>query len=162
MPQQWRTFSEESLHAISGRKPNVMKDRASQTMQKTLPRGPRLIGRSLAARSSPEVVYRNYRKASAGGADSSVIGFNGSVNPSTTVAILRELDAVYGTIFDFGADDGKFLISAAVASAKKAIGVEYAENIGRKLIFDAVVHRIERNHCLGLSVEWVGNDIEQV
>jgi hypothetical protein len=82
----------------------------------------------------------------------------------TTVVILRELDAVYGTIFYFGAGDGKFLISAAAAGAKKAIGVEHAENIGHKLIFDAVVQRIERNHYVGLSVEWqwVGNDIEQV
>jgi predicted RNA methylase len=80
----------------------------------------------------------------------------------TTVAILRELDAVYGTIFDFGAGDGKFLISAAAAGAKNAIGVEYAENIGHKLMFDEVVQRKERNHYLGLSVEWVGNYIEQV
>jgi hypothetical protein len=91
-----------------------------------------------------------------------VIGFHGSVNPSTTVEILRELDAVHGTIFYFSAGDGKFLISAAAGGAKKAIGDEYAENIGHKLIFVAVVQRIESNHYLGLSVEWVGNDIEQV
>ncbi len=135
---------------------------ASQTTQKTMPRGPTLIGRSLAARLSFEVVYRRYWKASAGGADSGVVGFNGGVNPSTTVAILRELDEVYGTILNFGAGDGNFLISAAAAGAKMAIGVEYAENIGHRLIFDAVVQRIERNHYLGLSVEWAGNDIEQV
>jgi predicted RNA methylase len=108
------------------------------------------------------VVYKNYLKASAGGADGGVIGFNGSVNSSITVAILRELDAANGTTFDFGAGDCKFLISAAAAGAKKAIGVEYAENIGHKLIFDAVVQRIESNHYLCLSVEWVGNNIEQV
>jgi hypothetical protein len=69
---------------------------------------------------------------------------------------------VYVSIFYFGAGDGKFLISAAAAGVKKAIGVEYAENIEHKLIFDAVVQRIERNHYLGLSIKWVGNDIEQV
>ncbi len=103
-----------------------------------------MIGRSLAARLSPEVIYRNYRKASAGGADGGVIGFNGSVNPSTTVAIMRELDAAYETIFYFGTGDGKVLISASPAGAKKAVGVEYAENIGHKLIFDAVVQLKER------------------
>ncbi len=91
-----------------------------------------------------------------------MIGFYRSVNPSTTVAILRELDAAYGTIFYFGAGDGIFLISAAAAGAKKTIGVEYAEKLGHKLISDAVVQRIERNHYLCMSVERVGNDIEQV
>ena len=47
-----------------------------------------------------------------------------------------------GTIFDFGACDSKFLISAAAAGAEQAIGVEYAENIGHKLLFDAVVQQI--------------------
>jgi hypothetical protein len=89
-----------------------------------MPRGPKSIGRSLAARLSPEVVFRNYQKASAGGADGGVIGFNGSVNPSTTVAIPRELDAAYGTIFYFGAGDGKFVISAAAAGANRAIRVD--------------------------------------
>ncbi len=106
-------------------------------------------------------VFREYRRASAGGADSSVIGFNGSVNPSSTNGLLREF-AKDETIFDFGAGNGKFLISAAAVGSKQAIGVGYANIIGRKLLFDAVVQRIERIHNLSLSVEWVGNDIEQV
>jgi hypothetical protein len=77
-----------------------------------------------------------------------VIGFNGSVNPSSTSAILRKLDANDRNIVDFGAGDGKFLISAAAAGAEQVIGVEYAENIGHKLLFDAVVRRIGRNHNL--------------
>jgi predicted RNA methylase len=87
-------------------------------------------------------------------------GFNVSVNPSSTNAILCKLDAKDRTIFDFGAGDGKFLISAAAAGAEQAIGVEYADNIGHRLLFDAVVQRIECNPCL--PVEWVGNDIKQV
>jgi hypothetical protein len=107
-------------------------------------------------------VFREYRRASAEGADSGVIGFNGSVNPSSTNTLLRESGANDETIFDFGAGDGKFLISAAAIGAKQRIGVEYADNIGHKLLFDAVVQRIERSHNLSLSIEWVGNDIEQV
>ncbi len=69
--------------------------------------GPR-AERSNMHRLGAAVVFREYRRSSAGGADSGVIGFNGSVNPSSTNALLRELDAKNGPIFDFVAGDGKF------------------------------------------------------
>ncbi len=101
--------------------------------------GPR-AERSNIHRLGAAAVFREYRKASADGADSGVIGFNGSVNPSSTNALLRELDAKDETVFDFGAGDDKFLILAAAAGAKQAIGVEYANNIGHThWLFDAVV-----------------------
>ncbi len=91
---------------------------------------------------SHNAIFRLFRSASAGGADSGVIGVNGSVNSSSARAILHELDAKNRTILDFGAGDGKFLICAAVAGANPAIGIEFGENIGHKLLFGAVVHSI--------------------
>ncbi len=37
---------------------------------------------------------------------------------------------------------GQFLVAAICAGARKAIGVEFPENTGYKLVLDAVVHRI--------------------
>ncbi len=79
---------------------------------------------------SHNAIFRLFWSASvAGGADSGVIGVNGSVNSSSARAILHELDAKNRTILDFGAGDGKFLICAAVAGANHAIEIEFFENI---------------------------------
>ncbi len=111
---------------------------------------------------SHNAIFRLFRSASGGGADSGVIGVNGSVNSSSARAILHELDAKNRTILDFGAGDGKFLICASVAGANHAIGIEFAENIGHKLLFDAVVHCILRRYSFRPSVEWIGLNIDQV
>jgi predicted RNA methylase len=111
---------------------------------------------------SQNAIFRLFRSASAGGADSGVIGVNGSVNSSSARAILHELDAKNRTILDFGAGDGKFLICAAVAGANHTIGIEFGENIGPKLLFDAVVHSILRRYSLRPSVQWIGMNIDQV
>ena len=111
---------------------------------------------------SHNAIFRLFRSASGGGADSGVIGVNGSVNSSSARAILHELDAKNRTILDFGAGDGKFLICASVAGANHAIGIEFAENIGHKLLFDAVVHCILRRYSFRPSVQWIGLNIDQV
>jgi hypothetical protein len=111
---------------------------------------------------SHNAIFRLFRSASAGGADFGVIGVNGSVNSSSARAILHELDAKNRTILDFGAGDGKFLICASVAGANHAIGIEFAENIGHKLLFDAVVHCILRRYSFRPSVQWIGLNIDQV
>jgi hypothetical protein len=111
---------------------------------------------------SHNAIFRLFRSASGGGADSGVIGVNGSVNSSSARAILHELDAKNRTILDFGAGDGKFLICASVAGANHAIGIEFAENIGHKLLLDAVVHCILRRYSFRPSVQWIGLNIDQV
>jgi hypothetical protein len=51
---------------------------------------------------------------------------------------------------------------ASVAGANHAIGIEFAENIGHKLLFDAVVHCILRRYSFRPSVQWIGLNIDQV
>jgi hypothetical protein len=107
-------------------------------------------------------IFRLFWSASAGGADSGVIGFNGSVNSLSARAILHELDSKNRTVLDHGAGDGKFLICAAVVGAQQAIGIEFAENIGHQLLFDAIVHGILRRYSFRPSVQWIGLNIDQV
>ncbi len=111
---------------------------------------------------SHNAIFRLFWSASAGGADSGVIGVNGSVNSSSARAVLHELDAKNRILLDFGSEDGKFLICAAVAGANHAIGIEFGKNIGHKLLFDAVVHSILRRHSFRPSVQWIGLNIDKV
>ena len=113
--------------------------------------------------SSPEMltskkVFGEFKTTSGGGADSAWRGVNGSANPASTIAILQELGV---DVFDFGAGDGKFLVAAA-ASGRKATGVELPENTGHKMLFEAVVKRINRKYGVQLRVQWIGNNIDAV
>ena len=107
-------------------------------------------------------VFSIFKYMSGGGADNSLIGTNGSCNAASTITILHELGAEDRIVFDFGAGDAKFLICAAVSGAKRAIGVEFPENVGHQLLFDAVVQRISQLYGILLPVTWIGMDIDEV
>jgi hypothetical protein len=63
---------------------------------------------------------------------------------------------------DLGAGDGKFLISAIAAGANQAIRIEFAENKGHKLLFDALVQRLQNKYSICLPVEWIGCETNEV
>ena len=97
-----------------------------------------------------------------GGADGNVIGLNGSVNARSATNILNELEADGKIVFDFGAGEGRFLIAAICSGARNAIGVEFPENTGYKLVLDAVVYRIALTHNIVLEPCWIGQNIDEV
>ena len=79
-------------------------------------------------------IFRKYKRIT-GGADGSVTGLNGSIRPLDLVRILGALE-IQGREFqviDFGAGDGRVLVSAIVqpiivGSATKATGYELPDN----------------------------------
>ncbi len=73
-----------------------------------------------------------------GEADGGVKGVNGSINPLTVFCMLMAMKVRGRTVFDFGCSEGRCLLSAALQGARKAIGVEFPENIGYQYLFDAV------------------------
>jgi len=79
--------------------------------------GSRVVGR----------IFRIYKKIT-GGADGSVAGLNGSIRPLDLVRILGALEIQGREFIDFGAGDGRVLLSAILGSAKKASGYELPVN----------------------------------
>ncbi len=53
------------------------------------------------------------------------------------------------------------MLSAALQGARKAIGVEFSENIGYQYFFDAVRKSIQRSYGV-LPAEWIGRNIDRV
>jgi len=84
-------------------------------------------------------VFAIFKSVTAGGADGSIKGVNGSVNAVSTKLILDSLRVNGGVVCDLGAADGKFMICAFLAGARQVLGVEFAENIGYKMVLEAVV-----------------------
>jgi hypothetical protein len=107
-------------------------------------------------------VFLRVFESVSGGADGNVIGLNGSVNARSATNILNELEADGKIVFDFGAGEGRFLIAAICSGARKAIGVEFPENTGYKLVLDAVVYRIALTHNIVLEPCWIGQNIDEV
>jgi len=106
-------------------------------------------------------LYNLYRRLSGGGADGRVTGVNGSINPLAVLAVLMAMRVAGRTVFDFGCSEGRFLLSAALQGARKAVGVELPENIGYRFLFDAVRKSMQSSSVV-LSAEWIGRDIDQV
>ena len=72
-------------------------------------------------------IFRKYKRIT-GGADGSVTGLNGSIRPLDLVRILGALEIQGREFIDFGAGDGRVLVSAIVGSATKATGYELPDN----------------------------------
>ena len=106
-------------------------------------------------------LYNFYRRVSGGGADGRVMGVNGSVNPRSVHSILCAMQVPGRTVFDFGCSEGRFLLSAALQGACKAVGVELPENVGYRFLFDSVKKTLESS-AVHLFAEWIGLNIEQV
>jgi hypothetical protein len=110
-------------------------------------------------------IYRLFEKA-CGGADGGVLGVNGSINPFSLYTVLKEMDIGGRNFVDFGAGQGRALISAIILGAREAFGVELPQNINHEFVFIAV-HKLMTN--LGLhpslplsNAEWHPEDIDHV
>ena len=110
--------------------------------------------------------FRIYRKIT-GGADGSVAGLNGSIRPLDLVRILGALEIQGREFIDFGAGDGRVLVSAILGSATKASGYELPENRAHRTILHAVLRSIEKETDSGVeffeaAVHWIGRDINRL
>ena len=90
-------------------------------------------------------VYHTYRRVSGEGADGRVKGVNGSINPLAVFCMLMAMKVGGRTVF--GCSEGRFLLSAALQGARKAIGVEFPENIlvGYQYLFDADSYAVRKS-----------------
>jgi hypothetical protein len=107
-------------------------------------------------------VFAIFKSVTAGGADGSIKGVNGSVNAVSTKLILDSLRVNGGVVCDLGAADGKFMICAFLAGARQVLGVEFAENIGYKMVLEAVVRRMKQEYGIEFNLDWIGSAIEDV
>ena len=107
-------------------------------------------------------VFRVFKSISAGGADGSIIGVNGSVNGVSTKLILDILQVDGKVVCDIGAADGKWMVCAALAGARQVVGVEFAQNVGYKMVLEAVVKRMKQEHDIEFNLDWIGSAIEDV
>jgi hypothetical protein len=111
-------------------------------------------------------IFRIYKKIT-GGADGSVAGLNGSIRPLDLVRILGALEIQGRKFIDFGAGDGRVLVSAILGSATKASGYELPENKAHRTILQAVLRYIEKETDSGVeffeaAVHWIGRDIDRL
>ncbi len=45
------------------------------------------------------------------------------------------------------------------AGAQRVFGVEFAENIGYKMVLEAVVRRMKKEYGIELNLDWIGSAI---
>ena len=107
-------------------------------------------------------VFAIFKSVTAGGADGSIKGVNGSINAGSTKLILDSLRVNGGVVCDLGAADGKFMICAFLAGARQVLGVEFAENIGYQMVLEAVVRRMKQEYGIEFNLDWIGSAIEDV
>ncbi len=103
-----------------------------------------------------------FKSVTAGGAYGSVRGVNGSINAASANLILDLLRVKGNVVGDLGAADGKFMVCALLAGAKRVIGVEFAENKGYQMVLDAVVEKLMQEYGIESNLEWISSDIEDV
>ena len=107
-------------------------------------------------------VLRIYKQVTAGGADGGVKGVNGSINAVATQLVLDSLGVDGKVVCDIGAADGKFMVCAVLAGAQRVVGVEYSENVGYKLVFEAVKRQMLQEYDIQFNTHWIGSAIEEV
>jgi hypothetical protein len=103
-----------------------------------------------------------FKSVTAGGADGSVRGVNGSINAASANLILDLLRVKGNVVGDLGAADGKFMVCAFFAGVKRVIGVEFAKNREYKIVLNAVVEKLMQEYGIESNLEWIGSDIEDV
>lgn len=107
-------------------------------------------------------VLRIYKQITAGGADGGIKGVNGSINAVATQLVLDSLGVNGKIVCDIGAADGKFMICAFLAGAQRVVGVEFLENVGYKLVFEAVKRQMLQEYDIQFNTHWIGSAIEEV
>ena len=109
-----------------------------------------------------EAIFSCFRALTLGGIHGGWRGFNGTVNARSTNALLRCLHAYDQKVFDMGAAQGIFMLCAGAAGAREVLGIEFAENIGQKLVFDAIINRLMDTYNVALPLERHAGDIDEV
>ena len=107
-------------------------------------------------------VFAVFKSVTAGGADGGVRGVNGTVNGVSTKLIMDLLRVKGNVVCDVGAADGKFMVCAWLAGAQRVFGVEFAENIGYKMVLAAVVEKLKQEYNIEFNLDWIGGDIADV
>ena len=78
-----------------------------------------------------------------------------------SMALVVHAMALFGSNFvDFGAADGRAMLSAWVSGAGSVVGFELPDNKSQKLVFDAVLARLP--HRAISSTKWLASDIAMV
>jgi len=107
-------------------------------------------------------VFAVFKSVTAGGADGGVRGVNGTVNGVSTKLIMDLLRVKGNVVCDVGAADGKFMVCAWLTGAQRVFGVEFAENIGYKMVLAAVVEKLKQEYNIEFNLDWIGGDIADV
>jgi hypothetical protein len=108
------------------------------------------------------------KSVTAGGADGSIIGVNGSINAVSTKLILDSLGVTWSrkVVCDLGAADGKYMVCACLGGAQRVFGVEFAENVGyqnrNKMVLAAAVRRIKQQYDIEFNLDRICSAIEEV
>ena len=63
---------------------------------------------------------------------------------------------------DFGAADGRAMLSAWVSGAGSVVGFELPDNKSQKLVFDAVLARLSHRAISSTNLKWLASDIAKV
>ncbi len=104
-------------------------------------------------------IYRLYRKLS-NGCDGKHVGLGGSLSSKSMALIVRAMNIFGSNFVDFGAADGRAMLSAWAAGAGSVVGFELPDNMAQKLVFDAVLARLP--HRAIRRVNWLASDIDMV
>ena len=74
--------------------------------------------------------------------------------------VVHAMDLFGSNFVDFGAADGRAMLSAWVSGAGSVVGFELPDNKAQKLVFDAVLARLP--HRAISSAKWLASDIDMV
>jgi hypothetical protein len=107
-------------------------------------------------------VFAVFKSVTAGGADGGVREVNGTVNGVSTKLILDLLQVKRNFVCDVEEADGKFMICAWLAGSHRVFGVEYAENIGYKMVLAAVVEKLKQEYDIEFNLDGIGSNIEDI
>jgi hypothetical protein len=113
-------------------------------------------------------VYRHYRTVTMGGCNGRSTGHDGSLAPIWMFRVLQFLGVFGETVVDLGASDGRVLASALACGADKVFGHELPENKACKLVFDAVLKRMDSTSgkadpsYYSRRARWFPDDIDRV
>ena len=127
-------------------------------------------------RCQPNFINKIYHlfKHCGNGADGGVSGLNGSISPASLNRVLDMLCPKHREIIDFGAGDGRVLVSAAFAGATQATGYELPDNKAHRFLLNAVLEALESESCIPADqpeascvslrscVKWIAKDIDTV
>ena len=107
-------------------------------------------------------LFRTYKFVTGGGGEGGFKGVNGTINAVSAQLVMNILGVIDQVVCDIGAANGKFMLQASLAGAKRVVGVEFAENVSYQTVFEAVKQKIQTEYDFELNTKWIGGDIQEV